>query len=187
MSQKQYSAVIVGTGFASTFFLLEYLKHARANERILVLERGNRIDYATRLKTRKNSDIRFDDLIINRTPQKPWVQNIAFGGGSCWTGNTPRMHPNDFRTRSLYGVGIDWPLSYSDLEPYYAMAEELMGVGGASIGPYPRSKPYAYPAHRFNAFDEIIAKIKSAYPDLNVHKFDNPEKNIVFPVLQFTE
>ena len=35
--------------------------------------------------------------------------------------------------------------------------------------------------------DEIINKIKSYYPDTIVHEFDNPEKNIVFPVLQFKE
>ena len=35
--------------------------------------------------------------------------------------------------------------------------------------------------------DEIIGKIKSYYPDTVVHEFANPEKNIVFPVLQFKE
>lgn len=35
--------------------------------------------------------------------------------------------------------------------------------------------------------DEIIAKIHSRYPDAKVHEFDNPEKNIVFPILQFKE
>ena len=35
--------------------------------------------------------------------------------------------------------------------------------------------------------DEIIAKIHSQHPDARVHEFDNPEKNIVFPILQFKE
>ncbi len=35
--------------------------------------------------------------------------------------------------------------------------------------------------------DEIINKIKAHYPQTVVHEFDNPEKNIVFPVLQFKE
>jgi 4-hydroxy-3-methylbut-2-en-1-yl diphosphate reductase len=35
--------------------------------------------------------------------------------------------------------------------------------------------------------DEIINKIKSYCPSAVVHEFDNPEKNIVFPVLQFKE
>jgi 4-hydroxy-3-methylbut-2-enyl diphosphate reductase len=35
--------------------------------------------------------------------------------------------------------------------------------------------------------DEIIGRIRSQYPDAKVHEFDNPEKNIVFPILQFKE
>ena len=35
--------------------------------------------------------------------------------------------------------------------------------------------------------DEIIDKIKSYAPESVVHEFSNPEKNIVFPVLQFKE
>jgi 4-hydroxy-3-methylbut-2-enyl diphosphate reductase len=35
--------------------------------------------------------------------------------------------------------------------------------------------------------DEIIARIRSIDPDAQVHEFDNPEKNIVFPILQFKE
>lgn len=35
--------------------------------------------------------------------------------------------------------------------------------------------------------DEIIERIRSRHPDARVHEFENPEKNIVFPVLQFKE
>ena len=155
---ESYAAIVVGTGFASSFFLLEYLRHAGPRARVLVLERGSRTDPATLLNRRSNFDLRFDDLVVNRTPQKPWVQNIAFGGGSCWTGNTPRMHPNDFRTKSLYNVGVDWPLDYDTLEPYYLRVERTMGIAGGEAGPYPRSAPYAFPAHRLNAFDEALAR-----------------------------
>ncbi len=61
-----------------------------------------------------------------------------------WGGVTPRWSPEDFRTRSLFGVGTDWPISYDDLDPFYQEAEELMGVAGEQ-GPAamdPRSKPF---------------------------------------------
>jgi choline dehydrogenase-like flavoprotein len=157
-SVESHTAIIVGTGFASSFFLLEFLRHAKPGDRVLVLERGGRTDPAESLRRRSNFDLRFDDMIVNRTPQKPWVQNIAFGGGSCWTGNTPRFHPNDFRTKTLYGVGMDWPLSYDELEPYYARTELAMGIAGGEAGPYRRSSPYPFPAHRMNAFDEVLAR-----------------------------
>jgi fructose 5-dehydrogenase large subunit len=60
---------------------------------------------------------------------------------SCW-----RHLPVDFQMRTKYGVGRDWPISYSDLEPYYCRAEEAMGVSGpndpALQSPTERSRPY---------------------------------------------
>jgi len=53
-------------------------------------------------------------------------------GGSTWhwLGNCPRLLPNDFKTKSLYGFGKDWPISYDDLEPWYCEAEKELGVSG---------------------------------------------------------
>jgi len=65
-----------------------------------------------------------------------------------WGGVTPRWSPEDFETRSRFGVGTDWPIGYDDLDPYYQEAETLIGVAGAQ-GPAemdPRGKPYPMPA-----------------------------------------
>src|SRR5262245_40000282 len=53
-------------------------------------------------------------------------------GGSTWVwrGNTPRFIPSDFRLRSAFGVGRDWPLDYNELEPWYCQAERELGVSG---------------------------------------------------------
>ena len=48
-----YDAIIVGTGFASSFFLAEYLKQARPTERFLVLERGFCDSHRWQVKERK--------------------------------------------------------------------------------------------------------------------------------------
>ena len=74
-------------------------------------------------------------------------------GGSTWhfLGNAPRLIPNDFRMKTRYGVGVDWPLTYDDLEDDYCQAEALLGVSGdhhqwnGLLGarrsrPYPMSK-----------------------------------------------
>jgi len=65
-----------------------------------------------------------------------------------WGGVTPRFSPEDFKHRSMFGVGTDWPISYEDLDAYYQEAEELMGVSGEQ-GPReldPRGKPFPMPA-----------------------------------------
>lgn len=159
----QFTLAVVGTGFASTFFLREFLKHAPSDARVVVLERGRKTDY-TQPKNLRRKDVSFDDMIVNKTPDKPWIANIGFGGGTCWTGNTPRMLPNDFRTGSLYGVGTDWPMSYDELEPCYVEVEEAMLIAGAPGGPYPRSKAYPLKAHRMNALDRaFFEKYGEAY------------------------
>jgi choline dehydrogenase-like flavoprotein len=73
-------------------------------------------------------------------------------GGSTWhwLGHTPRLLPNDFNLKSLYGVGVDWPLSYNDLEPWYGAAEKALGVAGDDaqwnniFGAF-RSQPFPMP------------------------------------------
>lgn len=53
----------------------------------------------------------------------------SLGGTSLhWLGTSPRMVPNDFRMKTLYGVGVDWPISYDELQPYYCQAEWALGV-----------------------------------------------------------
>jgi choline dehydrogenase-like flavoprotein len=60
------------------------------------------------------------------------VANFNAVGGSTilYSGHFPRMHPSDFCVRRLDGVGADWPLSYEDLEPYFAMNDRMMGTAG---------------------------------------------------------
>jgi len=47
-----------------------------------------------------------------------------------WEGKTIRMLPDDFKLKTKYGVGLDWPISYEDLMPYYRKAEYELGVSG---------------------------------------------------------
>ncbi|PSP78972.1 GMC family oxidoreductase [Halobacteriales archaeon QS_1_68_20] len=81
-----------------------------------------------------------------------------------WLGTTPRLHPRDFELRSRHGVGVDWPISYSDLQPYYAAAERAMGVAGedGGSGP-PREEPYplsAFPeSHSDGLFEAACERL----------------------------
>jgi choline dehydrogenase-like flavoprotein len=65
-------------------------------------------------------------------------------GGSTvlYAGHFPRLHPSDFRTRTLDGVGDDWPIDYRRLEPYYALNDQMTGVAGLAGDPaYPPKTP----------------------------------------------
>ncbi len=161
---EPFDVIVVGTGFASSFFLLGYLERAPATARVLVLERGFIDPPAWQIENSEFSRIAHETTFSNHTAQKPWLFTVGFGGGSnCWWACTPRMLPNDFRVRTLYGVSRDWPLSYEQLEPHYSRAEETMSVSGPSDdSPFERSRPYPQPPHRFTAHDELF---KQAYPD----------------------
>jgi len=71
-------------------------------------------------------------------------------GGTTWhwLGTALRLVPGDFHIRSRYGVGVDWPLDYAELEPWYAAAEKALGVAGDSTQDLggPRSSPFPLPA-----------------------------------------
>ncbi len=65
-------------------------------------------------------------------------------GGSMvhYAGYTPRFHPSDFETFTLDGVGADWPITYTDLKPYYEAIEEELPVAGEK---WPWGDPHSYP------------------------------------------
>lgn len=89
---------------------------------------------------------------ITATGIKPWdiVGGRIFGRGGTmlhWGGWIPRFKPEDFALYSATGQGIDWPFTYSDLEPFYCMAEKYLGASGDSTDNNPpRSQPYPYDA-----------------------------------------
>jgi len=79
------------------------------------------------------------------------LQSRSMGVGGLamhWGGVTPRFSPEDFKLKSLYGVGHDWPITYDDLDPHYLEAEQVMGIAGEQGPPEmdPRGKPFPLPA-----------------------------------------
>jgi choline dehydrogenase-like flavoprotein len=156
---NHYDVIIVGTGFASSFFLMRYLEHAPANCKILVLERGNEDTKAWQLKNQLHTSIDPDSIVENETPAKEWFTSPGFGGNSkCWMGGTTRMMPGDFKLKSRYGVGMDWPVDYDDLEGHYGTVEQVMLVSGPAVTPMPRSRPLPLQPHRFSDPDALLSR-----------------------------
>jgi choline dehydrogenase-like flavoprotein len=166
MTRDQYDLIVVGTGFASTFFLYQYLKKASKDSKVLVLERGHLFSHADRRKNlagertdSANLNPGANQTFINKNPDKHWAFTLGFGGSSnCWYACTPRFLPSDFKLKSLYGVGEDWPVQYEELEPYYTSVERLMDISGPEETPFPRSEKYPLPPHRFSTVDECLKR-----------------------------
>jgi choline dehydrogenase-like flavoprotein len=164
-----YDLIVVGTSFASSFFLKKYLEKSGPGVRVLVLERGDFLPHQKRLENARKKPLGRVNFIssegngkptfINSNPKKSWIFDPSFGGSSnCWTGCTPRFMPNDFLLKTKYSMGLDWPIQYDELEPYYCEAEEIMTISGPDKTPYPMSKAYPQPAHALSTTDKILQK-----------------------------
>lgn len=140
---------IIGSGISSAMVAEKLAEMGSAT--IVVVEAG---DESNRAAERYNLRRRYLDY-----GETPWrndhldgygvdgiqSRSMQVGGLAMhWGGVTPRFSPEDFRVRSLYGVGHDWPISYDDLDPWYQEAEVRLGVAGEQ-GPAeldPRGAPF---------------------------------------------
>ncbi len=81
------------------------------------------------------------------------------GGGSVhWAGFTPRFHPSDFRVYTQDGVGVDWPIAYEDLKPYYELLEKEIPVAGPAYFPWGDPHGYPYGPHPMGGVGDVLIK-----------------------------
>jgi glucose dehydrogenase len=144
---------IIGSGISAAV-VAEKLADERS-ARIVVVEAG---DEMPPLSQRYALQKRFLDY-----GESPWPRDhlddmeatgplqsrsMCVGGLAMhWGGVTPRFSPEDFKQKSMCGVGDDWPITYEDLEPHYHEAEVRLGVAGEQ-GPAhldPRAHPFPMP------------------------------------------
>jgi choline dehydrogenase-like flavoprotein len=79
-------------------------------------------------------------------------------GGSTvhWAAFVPRLHPSDFRIHTEDGVGVDWPISYWDLKPYYELIEKEMPASGPAHFPWGDPHSYPYGPHPLGGCGDIL-------------------------------
>ncbi len=145
---EEVDMVIVGCG-AGGATMLQRL--ARAGWKVVALDAGPFWDPDADWVSDERASHRLywtDPRVIAGDDPVPLGSNNSGRGvgGSMvhYAGYAPRLHPSDFRTRSLDGVGADWPISYQDLKPYYEDMEEELPVSGQ---PWPWGDPHTYPYH----------------------------------------
>lgn len=64
-----------------------------------------------------------------------WIRGYHVGGRSImWARQTYRWSPMDFEANAKEGVGVDWPIRYPDIEPWYDHVERFIGVSGQAEG-----------------------------------------------------
>ena len=69
--------------------------------------------------------------------EKPfaWIRGYQVGGRSItWGRACQRWSENDFISPAKYGYGIEWPIGYEDVAPWYSHVEKFIGVCGNKDG-----------------------------------------------------
>ena len=185
MSDVQYDADVIVIGSGVTGALTAYAL-AKAGKKVIILEAGDRVERWKAIEKYRSLP---DKSIANNSPypnldsapnpiggkyleQKGPVgfatTYVRMVGGTTWHWDsaTWRLLPSDFKLKSTYGRGRDWPISYEDLEPYYYRAEVEMGVNGYDVedqsgqgGDHfpPRSAPYPTPGLPFSSMHRKVA------------------------------
>jgi choline dehydrogenase-like flavoprotein len=159
--------VVVGSGVAAVTFARGVLQTDKECS-VVILEAGGDLRMA-------NPRIWLDFLMTKRRPQDRFADaagdydvnsskmftlegsRLLVRGGSTnhWGGWALRMKPEDFELRTLTKQGIDWPITYAELQPWYAQAETALGIAGdtQTDSPPRNGATYPYPAVPYTILD----------------------------------
>lgn len=173
----EFDTVIVGSGVAGALIADRIAATGRS---VALIEAGPRLDRgdvfaATKASPEWDASAGYPDPPMARRAGGPHMSEMfdltADGeaevsylrcvGGTTWhwSGCTPRLLPSDMATKSSFGFGVDWPVTYDELEAYYHRAERELGVSGDDAADYgtPRTAPFPLPPMPFTPLDRHIA------------------------------
>jgi choline dehydrogenase-like flavoprotein len=175
MAKELKTDYCIAGGGVPGFILAKKL--AQSGKKILLLDQGphitetNRAELLRQSKETLNDFADYNDNVdpVSVTPHTSapnkeadhtydWVNYRLFGlGGTALHFEAMMLRPaeDDFKVKSLYGYGRNWPIDYAELEPWLLNAEYEIGVAANDDNPYAafRSGSFPMPAHAFSYFD----------------------------------
>jgi glucoside 3-dehydrogenase (cytochrome c) catalytic subunit len=96
-----------------------------------------------------------------------WYRGYQMGGRSLlWSKHCYRLSDLDFEANGKEGIGIDWPVRYKDIEPWYDYVENYMGISGNRDGIANLPDGNYLPPFEMNIFEKHLSKrIKETYAE----------------------
>lgn len=159
-----YDAIVIGSGISGGWAAMELCKKGlktllldRGRDVKHVADYPTAMLHPWEFKLRLNNDMAvirenpiqskgFDEgnqLFYANDKEQPYIQQKPFnwfrgnqvGGRSLvWGRQCYRLSDLDFKANAEDGVGVDWPIRYQDIEPWYEYVEQYIGVSGRQEG-----------------------------------------------------
>jgi choline dehydrogenase-like flavoprotein len=178
MPDDHYDVLVVGSGPGGA---TTAARVAETGKQVLLLERG---DYLPRERENWDSRAVFGEARYTADetfydshdrPFRPELHYCVGGNSKVYGAALFRLTPADFgEVQHPDGVAPAWPVSYGDMEPYYARAEHLFWVHGKhGEDPFagPSSQEYGYPPVQH---EPRIQQLSDGLERLGLHPFHLP-------------
>lgn len=184
-----YDAIVIGSGISGGWAAKELCEKGL---KTLVLERGRNVehirDYPTAHKEvwefkhrlqringeRSEADAHFfvkreEHPYIEEKPFS-WTRGYQVGGKSLmWARMVQRWSDLDFEANAKDGYGVDWPVRYQDIAPWYAHVEKFIGVSGSKENLPQLPDGEFLPAMELNCLEKHIkARVEKTFPGRNL-------------------
>lgn len=113
-----------------------------------------------------------DDQANPYTEQKPflWLRAHQMGGRSLlWGKQTYRWSNLDFEANAKDGHGVDWPIRYKDIEPWYTYVEKFAGISGEPLGLPQLPDSHFLPPMEMNCVEKHVkSRIEKEFSERNM-------------------
>lgn len=95
-----------------------------------------------------------------------WIRGYQLGGRSLiWGRASWRWSDLDFEANARDGHGVDWPIRYADLAPWYDHVERFVGVSGERLGLAHLPDGQLLPAWEMNCAERVVKeRLERAFP-----------------------
>jgi len=123
------------------------------------------------------------DCPYTETKRFDWYRGYHVGGRSLmWGRQSYRWSDLDFGANAKDGHGVDWPIRYKDIAPWYDHVEKFAGISGSKEGLAHLPDGQFQPGMELNCVEKDVAAKLKAYYKGDRHLFIGRVANITQPL-----
>jgi len=114
--------------------------------------------------------VRDDENPYGETQRFDWIRGYHVGGRSLmWARQSYRWSDLDFEANAKEGVGVDWPIRYADIAPWYDHVERFAGISGQAEGLPQLPDGVFQPPMEMNCVEKHFkAKAEARFPERRI-------------------